>query len=162
MAKIKANKPQLGIGGKLKLKRPEKGEIAPVFDSLFGAHPAEATPNPLSEMEYTGDAEVDAQAEIDHYRSALYRAEQEKRDLFRTLLLDTEYYICICFQSRTQKEEFLEKIGWFDLGDKYLDGLKVAERLGIDIEPVNLPKPPPPKTPKPLRNVQIIRKGGDD
>ena len=163
---ITANKPQLARGGtqSVKLPKVQKGEIAPNFDSLFGAFPAEPTPNPLDGIEYTGDAEVDALTEIDGYRSAFYKAEREKLDLFRTLLLDTEYYAILCFQSRAQKEEFLGKIGWLDLGDKYLDGLKVAERLKVEIEPINLPQPAPPKMPKLLRQVPIIplKKGGGD
>lgn len=47
---------------------------------------------------------------------------------------DSEYWFCVCFQSREEKEELLRLLGWSDLGDKYLDGLKVAEREGINLE----------------------------
>lgn len=47
---------------------------------------------------------------------------------------DSEYWFCVCFQSREEKEELLRLLGWSDLGDKYLDGLRVAEREGIDLE----------------------------
>lgn len=44
---------------------------------------------------------------------------------------DTEFWIALGFQSRTAKEEFLRRANLIDLGDKYLCGEEVAERLGI-------------------------------
>lgn len=44
---------------------------------------------------------------------------------------DSEYWIALCFQTREQKEDFLREAGLTDLGDKYLDGMQVAKRLGI-------------------------------
>lgn len=46
---------------------------------------------------------------------------------------DSEYWIALCFQTREQKEEFLRKMGWSDLGDKYLDGMACAERSGVEL-----------------------------
>jgi hypothetical protein len=48
--------------------------------------------------------------------------------------VDSEYWIAICFQSRDQKEAFLEKAGLMQYGDKYLDGMDVAEHMGINIK----------------------------
>ena len=56
---------------------------------------------------------------------------------------DTEYWCAFYFHTRAQKEEFLRKLGLLDLGDKYLDGLDVAERLGVEIQE---PSPPIPGT----------------
>lgn len=47
---------------------------------------------------------------------------------------DSEFWFAVCFQTREQKEEFLRKMKLLDIGDKYLDGLKVAERLGVTLE----------------------------
>ncbi len=47
---------------------------------------------------------------------------------------DSEFWFAVCFQTREQKEEFLKKMGLLDIGDKYLDGLKVAAKLGIKLE----------------------------
>ena len=47
---------------------------------------------------------------------------------------DSEYWFCVCFMNRAQKNEFLQKIGLWDLGDKYLRGSEVAAALGIEIE----------------------------
>ncbi len=48
--------------------------------------------------------------------------------------VDSEYWFAICFQTREQKEEFLKKLGLFEIGDKYLDGMKVAKKLGVTLE----------------------------
>ncbi len=52
---------------------------------------------------------------------------------------DSDFWFSICFQTREQKEEFLQKMGLLQLGDKYLDGLKVAKALGVKLE---TPVPP--------------------
>lgn len=49
---------------------------------------------------------------------------------------DSEYWICIGFGNREQKEEFLRKSKLIELGDKYLDGEKVAEILKVNIKQV--------------------------
>lgn len=40
-------------------------------------------------------------------------------------MCDTEYWFCVCFTSRAQKEEFLAKIG-IDTDLKYIDGKDMA------------------------------------
>lgn len=47
---------------------------------------------------------------------------------------DSEYWIAVCFQTRDMKEEFLTKTGLLDYGDKYLDGMQVAAKLGVTLE----------------------------
>jgi len=58
---------------------------------------------------------------------------KNERDVFLENV-DSEYWFCVCFQTREQKEEFLEKMKWLDLGDKYLDGLEVAERQELKLD----------------------------
>lgn len=53
-------------------------------------------------------------------------------------ILDTEYWVCVCFESREQKNEFLRWLegrgGGEDLEDeKHIDGLRVAEALGANL-----------------------------
>lgn len=62
--------------------------------------------------------------------------------------VDSEYWFCVCFQTRAQKDEFLSKIGWNSFGDKYLDGLAVAEKQNINLDA---------KTP-PVRKRHISKK----
>lgn len=47
---------------------------------------------------------------------------------------DSEYWVCVCFQTRDEKESFLKNAGLLECGDKYLDGWDVAEKLGVKFE----------------------------
>lgn len=53
---------------------------------------------------------------------------------------DSEFWVCLCFQTRAQKEEFLRQLG-HDLmvSDKYVDGIELAKRIGARLSPA--PKP---------------------
>jgi len=149
MAKLERKAVELGkSGGKLR----RKGVCPPVFDSLFGDAPAEPLENPLDSLEYPGDdVEADATAEVSEVLRTIIEERRARRDQYR-LMVDTEYWVCLCFQSRQQKDEFLEAVGWVDLGDKYLNGLEVAGRMGVTIEPIDLPaREGTSKTPKLLR-----------
>ncbi len=68
---------------------------------------------------------------------------------------DSEFWIALCFQTRAQKEEFLEKLGLLELGDKYLDGMAVAEVLGVKLES---PIPPMPQIRIDQKLVQLATK----
>ncbi|OFW58430.1 MAG: hypothetical protein A2Y75_01595 [Candidatus Solincola sediminis] len=59
------------------------------------------------------------------------RAKEEQRRF--TQATDSEYWCCICFTTREEKEEFLKKTGLFEHGDKYLDGRVVAGVLGVEL-----------------------------
>ncbi len=59
--------------------------------------------------------------------------------------VDSEYWVALCFQSRKQKEEFLKITGLGALGDKYLDGMAVAEMVGVELTHVA----------PPVRKVQV-------
>ncbi len=126
------------------------GSGKPSFASLLGDHPAEVADNPLDMLDYPADLEGKARAELDAVQSFIRDERKVKRDAYR-VLVDHEYWLCICFQSRAQKEEFLAKAGWADLGEKYVDGLALAELLGVDVRPVPLTTKAAPKSPKSLR-----------
>ena len=51
---------------------------------------------------------------------------------------DSEYWFCVCFQTRAQKEAFLKELNWHMLGDKYIDGVALAEGTGITLPSVDL------------------------
>ena len=57
------------------------------------------------------------------------KAETERRQT----ATDSEYWVALCFETREQKEEFLEKIGMLAEGDKYVDGLELAKKLGLTL-----------------------------
>ena len=90
---------------------------APKFDLGFGGEAPEA------------DAPVEKKvAEI---RTAFMQ--RTKNEAARVeLVTDTEFWCCLCFETRDQKDNFLKAAGLFDIGDKYLDGRQVARKLGID------------------------------
>lgn len=45
---------------------------------------------------------------------------------------DSEYWFCVCFESREQKEDFLQRFpGLLKVGDKYIDGREMARAFGF-------------------------------
>ena len=87
---------------------------------------------PLEEIDYTGVPEIDTIAET----SALLAGMKERNQAEQKRIIDatdSEYWFALCFHTRAEKEAFLKALGWIDLGDKYLDGTAVAERLGVDL-----------------------------
>jgi len=56
--------------------------------------------------------------------------------------VDSEFWACLVFPTRELKDEFLEKSGFLKHGDKYLNGLKIAELMNI---PLNYERPKEPK-----------------
>lgn len=138
-------------------KRLRRGQRYPDFDSLFDGNDET---DPFADIEYTGDVEIDAQVEMSEALRSIIAERKGRAEEWR-ILTDTEFWVAVCFQSRAQKDEFLEKAGLLDLGDKYLNGLVVAERMGVDVEPIILNKRPPNKPPRGLREDKLYIKGGD-
>jgi hypothetical protein len=157
MAGLKLEKkPGLKLGGGPGVKLPAKPQ-KPVFDSLLGAYPAERTPDPLAELREiaTVTIEDDATDEVSAIAQAIADEKILRRDAYRTMV-DPEFWFAVCFQNREQKEAFLKAVGWFAHGDKYLDGLWVARKLGIQIEPILLEAKPIRAAPKLLRDTEVI------
>ena len=63
------------------------------------------------------------------------RAEAERQRVDDAV--DAEYWCCLVFQSRAQKEEFLTKVGADPgvFGDKYIDGESFANLVNVDLAP---------------------------
>lgn len=99
-----------------------------------------ASPVPkLVEMpDPTGDAEVDSKVELDAVQEGFRNRAKAEHERF-ALATDTEYWACLCFQSREQKEAFLAALNILQHGDKYLDGPAVAKELGIDLPAADVP-----------------------
>ena len=88
----------------------------------------------MAGYKYTGSAEVDSLAEC----SAVLRGFKERakaENARRQKATDSECWFCMCFQSRAQVEEFLRKTKWAPEASKYVDGLAVAEKIGVAITP---------------------------
>lgn len=48
---------------------------------------------------------------------------------------DSNYWACLWFDTREQKEAFLNAMGWMQFGNKYLDGQEIAKEMGIRLPP---------------------------
>lgn len=133
------------------IQRPQRvprGMMAPDFDTLFEPD----DPAMLDGLADLGDIEANADREVDIALDELLAQRRQQKERWRTTN-DDEFWFAVCFQSRAQKEEFLARLGLADLGDKYLDGLRVSARLGTPIEPIPLEKPATAK--------KLIKKGGE-
>lgn len=147
--KIERKKITIDKGSK---RLPKAGEREPNFPSLLTAHPEGKSP--LLNMPETGDAEQNATDELGEVAQQIIAAKKEKRDEFR-VLTDPNFYLVVCFQSAAQCDEFAEKAGWKRSG-AFVNGLKVAEQIGVDIEPINMPKKINRPMPVALRGHKVI------
>lgn len=117
------------MGEPLPLRAPTKRDKR----SSARAIVAPAEPDPLAEVEYTGDLEVDAESELDALQAA-FRDRRRREDRRFKQSTDSEFWLALCFEDREQKEAFLSAFALSKMGDKYLDGRKVAAALGVNIQ----------------------------
>ena len=157
--KIERQKLNLGGGAGRKLNRVHPGEVAPNFDSLFDPS---GIANPLAGLKPQDGMTETAEQEIFVALAAIKAEKQQRRDQYR-VLTSPNFYAVVCFQSEEQRDEFLVKSGWAVPGTKYLDGLELAARLGVDVQPINLPRKTAKPAPKSLRGHEFIEpeKGGE-
>lgn len=98
--------------------------------------------NPLSTYvdlpEETGNAEADSAADLSAVQAGFRRRAKDESTRF-ALATDTEYWACLCFQTRQQKEAFLKALDLLKFGDKYLDGQRVAAQLGVELPAADVP-----------------------
>lgn len=151
---IKIERQHLALGGDKgrRINRVRPGEVAPNFDSLFDAA---GVRNPLARLQDTGDLTENGEQEISAALAAIKAEKKQRRDQYR-VLTDPNFYLVVCFQSTDQKDEFLGKAGWAEPGTKYLDGLEIAAKLGVDVQPINLPRKSVRPAPKALRGHEFI------
>ena len=100
----------------------------------------EADPDPLADVPKTDSIEVDSLAEMNALKSAFGRDGRSFKDIAREKRQreDSEYWFCVVFQSREQKEEFLRNSGLIADGDKYINGVAAAEKLGVALTPASM------------------------
>lgn len=111
----------------------------------------EDEPDPLAGIVYTGDVEADTKAETGAIKNAFAARAKREADRMRKAT-DSEYWLCVCFQSREQVEEFLRLSRWAKAGAKYIDGQKLAKQLSVPITP---------EAPLPLNHGRIDKKFAD-
>lgn len=98
--------------------------------------------DPLKDVEYTDDLNHDASSEFAALQEAFKsekvegmakRADAERKRFKQAT--DSEFWFAVCFKSREEKESFLKAMNLAKniMGDKYIDGHKWAQILGIDL-----------------------------
>lgn len=118
---------------------PKRVEV-PVFEAAdFEAADFEAATfgaagewiDPLADVPFTGDPEADNIVELAKVKTIFMQktVDENKR---REKATDSEYWCCLCFQNREQVEAFLRAVAE-DPNDKYIDGQRLAKRLGIEV-----------------------------
>lgn len=89
--------------------------------------------DPLAGVEYSDDLAVDSAREMSALQDGFAKRAKAERARFNRVT-DSEYWFAVCFESREEKDRFLKAVGVHKkmMGDKYLDGRKLAKILGID------------------------------
>lgn len=106
-------------------------------DKMLANLDAKQEGSPLDkELDYKGGLEDDCKKELSATLKAFKAAAQNEQKVFQDNT-DSEYWFCVCFQNRDQKEAFLKALAWFNHGDKYLDGQWVAKKMGVELPPAN-------------------------
>lgn len=89
--------------------------------SGFDLTEPDPTPDPLAAVDYTGNVEEDSHRELSAMEQAYRDRAQKERDRNREAL-DSEYWFCVVFRTREDKNAFLERYRLREVGDKYLLG----------------------------------------
>lgn len=101
--------------------------------ALMAPHPIERpAPDPLAEVDYQGDPQVDARAELDALAVG-FRARAKADRLRMQMQPDSEFYTVLVFDDRIQRQAFLDALGIADLGARFIDGRKAAAALNISL-----------------------------
>lgn len=86
----------------------------------------------------SGDAVADTEEELTALQAGFRQRAKDEGKRFMEAT-DTEYWFCVCFQTREQKEAFLAAMNWIRFGDKYLNGELVAKELGVTLPKADVP-----------------------
>lgn len=138
------------------IKRKSSSLGAPDFDSMF-----DPTGLPALPEEQITDIEQSVNQEVSDMMALIRENRKNNAERFRDVE-SGEFWFCVCFQSRNQKETFIknlhDKFGGDPegFGDKYISGLELADLLGIPVEPIILEVKKSRLAPKNLRKVEVI------
>lgn len=137
------------------LTKKKQDLSAPDIDSMFEPSGLPGLP-PIAAT----DTEQIANKEVDDMMTMIKENRRNNAERFRDIEAG-EFWFCVCFQSRSQKEEFVKQLlekypGHDNFGDKYVSGLELAEILGIPVTPIILEVKKNRLAPKPLRGMEVI------
>jgi hypothetical protein len=118
------------------------GKKAPKLHTMFDPRGLPPPPDIDASQELQAVADQEGEAVEDRLRSEYQNAFEQYRAEASPF-----FYFCVCFQTQAQKDEFLKATGWGERdGDLFVDGLMVAEAMGVHIEPIDVSLKPLPKT----------------
>lgn len=113
-------------------KAPSAGLAAPRRASIGKPVKIKPAPDPLADVGYSGDLGTDQAREFTALDLAFKSdAKSEKRK--HQQVIDSEFWVALCFESREQKETFLMAVDMIKHGDKYLDGNLFAKACNIEL-----------------------------
>lgn len=89
----------------------------------------------MSYKSETPDIEADAEEELTELQKA-FREKARKEKELQDKNVDTEFWSCIVFKSRQQRDEFCQLLGVSEEDSQYLNGQKLIKALQLRIEQV--------------------------
>jgi hypothetical protein len=111
------------------------GKGGPDFDTMF-----EDVQDPLADQALTGSFEEDINVQMNATLRAAIDARKALEERFR-IADDPNFYFLACFQSVDQKQEFLQKVGLESCAeDQFINGLQLADVLGINLKIIEIPE----------------------
>ncbi|MEI2416203.1 hypothetical protein V8Z80_08465 [Orrella sp. JC864] len=124
------------------LKAAARAKAQQVREAVQAKKVARANPKLVNMPDPTGDAELDSLADLDEMKRGFRERAKLESSRFMNVT-DSEYWFAVCFQTREQKERFLQAMNWIQFGDKYLPGGEIAKLHGIDLPEANFGKTEP-------------------
>ncbi|GAB6036154.1 hypothetical protein JCM15519_07130 [Fundidesulfovibrio butyratiphilus] len=147
-----------------------KGDSPAMGKTQFSLGKKAKVPDPLANVEYTGDPEMDATRELDALKAAMDKAAEDakhkairdrEKNVARKIdgMTNPWFYSRLGFESEEQARAFNEALGM--TGDAMvLDGVELARRLGINLPSADVPMRANAKPDKKLNS--LVRKFRED
>lgn len=105
--------------------------VEPAVSAKAKIKPSDSEDDPLANLSEGKDLEADSFEELDAIKAGFRRRMKQEGDRFRRAT-DLRFWTAVCFESTEQRNAFLDAVGFPDDG-QYIDGVQLAEKLGIDL-----------------------------
>jgi hypothetical protein len=82
--------------------------------------------------------EYEKASELEQTKRLKYKQQKQMHDM-----VDTQYYACVIFANKADKEKWFETLGNIEIiGNTFIDGYQLAKNMGVKIEmTATLPEP---------------------
>ncbi|MDP2369326.1 hypothetical protein [Rhodoferax sp.] len=114
------------------------GSKAKSLDALAKGTKAE-TADPIGAIDYENLTNEQAAGQEISATLAAFKARAKTEQERFEAATDSEFWLGVCFQTRAQKEAFLQGVNMLQHGDKYIDGELLAKRMGIALPAADVP-----------------------